>query len=360
MRAALRTTLLAALLCATPATADEVLVDGIAAQVGTDIVLVSEVMELARPREQAMRQANAPEQQIAQARADALETVIEWRLIEQMVKQAELYATEAEIDTTIEAIAGENGLTLDQLKRSVLAQNMRWASYKSEIKRELERRKIVNAMVAAQVTIDDSELESLYAERFSDQPDSGSTIHLRQILTVGGEANPNRSVEEACDLVRRARASITTGRDFSEFATRYSAVAPERGGDLGWMHTDELAGYLKDLVAGLEPGQLSPVHEIPVGCTLVQLVERREFRPISFDEAKPKLRTELFEQKMMVEYREWMEQLRARTFIERRGYFADAADFAKDVPEGSEFEAGMRDFDVIRGESRGEEAEAAP
>ena len=365
MRHALRICLLAALLCAPPAAADEatgeeVLLDGIAAQVGSDIVLVSEVMELSRPREKAMLARGATKQQIAQARADSLETVIEWRLIEQMVRQTELYATDAEIDTTIEAIAQENGLTMEQLRRQVLGQGMGWESYRQEIKRELERRKIVNAMVAAQITIEDSELESVYAEHFADQPDSGATVHLRQILTVGGEADPNRSVEEACDLVRRARASITTGRDFSDFATRYSVVAPERGGDLGWMHTDELAGYLEELVAELEPGQLSPVHELPVGCTLVQLVERREFKPISFEQAKPRLREELFEQKMMTEYRDWMEEMRERTFIERRGYFADAADFEKTAPQGSEFEAGMSDYDVFGRRREGEGDVATP
>lgn len=352
MRIALAVSLLATLVCAAPAYAEELLVDGIAAQVGTDIVLVSEVMDLVGPREKAMREAKAPKQQIAQARADALETVIEWRLIEQMVKQTELYATEAEIDTTIEAIAQENGLNLDQLKRNVLGQSMRWDSYRNEIKRELERRKILNAIVAAQVTVDDSELEELYAERYSDQPESGNTVHLRQILTVGGEAGSGATIEEACDLLTRTRASITTGRDFSDFATRYSAVAPERGGDLGWLHTEELAPYLRDLITDLEPGQLSPVEEVSVGCTLVQLVERKEFKPVSFADAKPTLRGEIFEQKMATEYRDWMEQLRGRTFIERRGYFADAAEFTKETPAGSEFETGMSDYNVFGREAQ--------
>jgi parvulin-like peptidyl-prolyl isomerase len=226
---------------------------------------------------------------------------------------------------------------------------MVWDAYRVEIKRELERRKILNAVIAARVQIEDSEVEAMYDERFEDQPEGGSTIHLRQILVVGGEAASGASVEQACELVRSARNSISSGREFSEFATRYSAVAPETGGDLGWMHSDELAPYMRELIENLEPSQLSEVKELPVGCTMVQLVERREFRPVSFEQAEEKLRDELYEKKLMVEYRDWMEQLRSHTFIERRGYFADAAQFTPEEPRTNAFEAGMSGAGVLTG-----------
>jgi hypothetical protein len=81
-----------------PAAAEEQLVDGIAAQVGTRIVLVSEVMRMAGPQEAAMRSAGVPETEIARMRAAALEELIEARLIEELVRQAELYVSDDEID----------------------------------------------------------------------------------------------------------------------------------------------------------------------------------------------------------------------------------------------------------------------
>ena len=81
-----------------PAGAEEQLVDGIAAQVGNRIVLVSEVMRMAGQQEAAMRQAGAPEAEIARMRAAALEELIEARLIEELVRQAELYVSDDEID----------------------------------------------------------------------------------------------------------------------------------------------------------------------------------------------------------------------------------------------------------------------
>ncbi len=83
-----------------------------------------------------------------------------------------------------------------------------------------------------------------------------------------------------------------------------------------------------DLIEPLEAGHVTQVVELPFGCTIIKLVERKEFQPISYEEAKPMLQMAVFEMKVAEEYREWMEELREKTYIERRGYFADAARFA--------------------------------
>ncbi len=85
MRLALALSLLALLLRPAPLRADELLIDGISAQVGADIVLVSEVMGLVAPQERAMREKQAPEHHIVHSRADAIENMIDLRLIDQMV-----------------------------------------------------------------------------------------------------------------------------------------------------------------------------------------------------------------------------------------------------------------------------------
>ena len=73
-----------------------------------------------------------------------------------------------------------------------------------------------------------------------------------------------------------------------------------------------------------------------------------------FEEATPALQSEIFNRKLSDEYRDWMEELRDQTFIERRGYFADAARFGKQSfgeTEGqtSEFESGLEGYNVLRG-----------
>jgi peptidyl-prolyl cis-trans isomerase SurA len=320
--------LLFATLLAAPGRTDELIVDGIAAQVGSDIVLISEVMQMVAPNERRMRAAGTTAVEIAKLRAEGLETMIEWRLIEKVVRDAELYATDAEVDETIEAIASENGLTVDQLRQSVVTQDMSYEEYRGEIKRELERRKVVNAMVASQVHVEEYELEDLYRERHESQPEGGTQVHLRQLLVPAGE-EVGRTRQESCALVRKLRDQIANGEPFEELARLHSAAAPQHGGDIGWLHEESMAAWMIDLLKPLEAGHVTQVVELPFGCTIIKLVERKEFEPISYEQAKPMLQMAVFEMKVAEEYRKWMEELRENTFIERRGYFADAAQFGQ-------------------------------
>ena len=331
------------------AQAAEVMVDGIAAQVGTDIVLVSEVMDIVAVNEQHLRKAGAPEGQIMQLRSEGLETMIEWRLIEHVVEQAGLEVTDTDVDSTIESIATENDLTVEQLRKSVTSQDMDYDTYRGEIKRELERRKVVNGMVASRVTVDEEEVEQLYQERFEDQPESGTTVHLAQIMLP---ADPQRgaTTEDACKFVTQLRQRIPGGEPFTALAMQFSAAAPQQGGDIGWLHLDSMAGWMVELIEPLEPGDLSPVHELPFACTIVNLIERRKWEPVAYADVKESLHMEVFDRKLRTEYGTWMEELRDRTFIERRGYFADAATFGK-PQESTAFEQSMQDYDMLGGAS---------
>jgi peptidyl-prolyl cis-trans isomerase SurA len=137
------------------------------------------------------------------------------------------------------------------------------------------------------------------------------------------EGPEKRSASEACAIAQRAHAELEDGATpFEQVAQRLSDMNPERGGDLGWMHRDDLASWMSDTVAQLPPGGVSPVVEMPFGCNLLQVVDRREFTPVDFETAAPQLRNMLFQKKTEVEYEKWLDMLRGQTYIERKGAFA--------------------------------------
>jgi peptidyl-prolyl cis-trans isomerase SurA len=323
LRRARATCLTALVLAASAAPAEEQLVDGIAAQVGNRIVLVSEVMRMVGPQEATMRAAGAPEKEIAKLRASALENLIEARLIEELVRQAELYVSDEEVDQTIASIAEENGLSIEQLKANVVFHGMAFEEYRSQIKRDLERRNVVNAVVGSKVSVEESDTRRLYEQRFANQPDSGVAVHVRQLLVTYGE-KPKRDQASACALVEAGLQRIRAGEDFAQVAREMSEVAPKDGGDIGWLHLDSVASWMSAALAPLEPGGTSDVLLLPFGCTLLNLVERREIAPVTYEQAQDALAQELWEQALAEGYREWIEELREKTYIDRRGYFADA------------------------------------
>ncbi len=321
--------LLAAALALAPvaparAVGDATLIDGIAAQVDGRIVLVSEVLRSVRPQEEAMRRAGAPEQEIAKLRADGLERLIESRLVEKIVEDSNQKATDEEITRTIEGIAQENGLTLEQLYASVVFHGLTVEEYRLQIKRDFERRNMIQGMLGQRVKVEDGEIEELYAARYGKQRDTGDSVHVRQILRAYGGAS-QRTQDVACNEVRLARDRVAGGEPFEKVASQVSEAAPRDGGDIGWLPLASVAPWMSQALEGVPDGGMSEVLVLPFGCAVLQLVERRVLEPVTYEQAKESLSRELWERKLEQEYRTWIEEMRGNSYIERHGYFADAA-----------------------------------
>lgn len=310
------------LLLAGPASAEEV-AEGIAAQVGPDIVLMSEVMQLAGPVERVARAQGASDQEIGQLQAEMLERLIERRLLEQVVKRAELEASDTEVDNAIASIAKENGLTAEQLRQSVEAGGLSFETYREKIRGEIQRAKVLNGMVRSKVRMDEREVRRLYDEKYATQAEGGEEVHLRHLLVTFGK-EVKRDEATACGQVRSALARIRAGEEFQDVASRLSDVAADRGGDVGWVQTRSLAGWMKDVVGKLSPGEISDVVRMPFGCNLLQVVERREFKKRPYAEVAEELRDALYQQRIEDEYVKFMNKLRSQTYIERKGLFARA------------------------------------
>jgi peptidyl-prolyl cis-trans isomerase SurA len=304
--------------------AGEEIVDGIAAQVGSDIVLVSDVNQVAAPAVAQVRKQGGDASDVARLRAEVLERLIERALIRQVVRRAELDATEAEVDEAVAAIARENDLTYAQLRESVESQGMPFDFYRERIRGEIEQSKVISGMVASKVRVEESEIRELYERQFADQPTGGDEVHLRHIVVPFDPEDPT-SRRKACAQARDALERVRAGQSFDLVASEVSASNPERGGDIGWLHAGSLASWMQGAVEALEPGQTSDVIETAFGCNVLHLEGRRDYQKVTYEQAREALRSRIFSERMAAEYAEFMDGLRERTFIERKGVFAEAA-----------------------------------
>jgi peptidyl-prolyl cis-trans isomerase SurA len=314
---------LAAALVAGGASGEELFVDGIVAQVGSDIVLASEVERFAAPVEKEMREVGAPDEELVKLRAELLERMIEQRLLEQAVRRAEIEATDAEIDLAIDGIGKQNGMTREQLEKTVIEQGLAWDGYREQLRREIQRQKLLSAAVQSKVRVEESELRALYSRRFAEQPQGGEEVHLRHILVpFEGEGGDAEAV--ACAKAEAARGQVGTGRSFGDVAREFSTVNPQYGGDIGWLHSSNLASWMSSAVGALQAGEMTPVVRSSFGCNLLQLVERREYKPKTYEQARNQLYKELFEQRAAEQYQDFVGRLREQTYIERKGVYAGA------------------------------------
>ncbi len=302
-----------------PAAASGLLVDGIAAQVGTEVVLVSDVHRIADPIEAKIRAQGATDADIALLRSDVLDKLIERKMIGLLAKRMEIEASDFEIDDAIAGIARENNLDAEGLKKSVESQGLSFDAYRRRIGEEIVQQKVLGGMVRSRVKIEDAQIRKLYDQRYGAMPASGGDeVHLVH-MAAGAEDGKPKSVAAACDKVRRGLARVRAGESFESVASQVSQASP----DLGWMPAGTLAPWMQEAAAGLQPGQVSNVIELPVGCAVVQLVERRKIEALSFEQAKPQLQELMMEQAFQEEYVRFVGRLKKQTYVERKGAFAE-------------------------------------
>jgi peptidyl-prolyl cis-trans isomerase SurA len=294
------------------------LVDGIAAQVGTEVVLVSEVDRVAAPIAAKVRAKGGTDADVQMLRSDILDKLIERKLILLVAKRAEVDASEFDIDDAINNIARENKLDIEGLKKSVAAEGLPWETYRQRIREEIIQHKILNGMVRSRAKVEESQIRKLYDQRYGAMPASGGEeLHLIH-MAVGADDGKPASVKAACEKVNRGLGRVRGGEDFITVATEVSQAAP----DLGWLPQNALAPWMQQAVANLQPGQVSDVIQLPVGCAVLTLVERRTVEALSYEQAKGPLRDLLAEQAFQEEYVRFIDRMRRQTYVDRRGEFA--------------------------------------
>ena len=321
----------------------ELLLDGIAAQVGTEVVLVSDVRAAAGPTVARARAEGAQDEDIRQIYVAVLEQMIERALIQQLVKRAEIGASDAEVDDAIANIARENGLSIEKLRASVEAQGMPYALYRERIRAEIEHARVINDLVATKTRVEEHELKELYQEQIAKQPQGGEEFLLRVIVvTTKGDA-PDAAVV-ACSQVDAAKARIASGESFEAVAREVSEANPESGGDQGWVHESQLAGWMRGPVEALPAGGVSDRIQAGFGCGIVQVVERRAFVPLTFEQAREGLYRRVFEERMGVEYQKLVARLREQTYIETKGIFGEGGTPQRPPPSSATREPGEPGF----------------
>ena len=304
-----------------PAADKSILLEGIAAQVGSEIVLVSEVRDLAAPTIQRAKAAGASERDLRLVEAQALERLIEKALLRLVVKRAELHASDEEIDGTFAEIATDNGITPEQLRASVEAQGLPYSAYRDRIRGEIEHSKVVNGVIGSRIDIKPEEVKEIYQREVASMPQSGEEFHVRSFVVTPPAP---KDTERSCQQAREARARVAAGEDLVEVANGIATMDPE----LGWVHESQLAPWLEAAVRPLAASQLSEVTEQPFGCAFVQLLERRTVKPVAFEDAQHAIMNKLYQDRLQGEYSKFIEELRGHTYIERKGTVASIEEFA--------------------------------
>jgi peptidyl-prolyl cis-trans isomerase D len=141
-----------------------------------------------------------------------------------------------------------------------------------------------DSVIQVDTFITPEELRDLYASRSPDV--ELRARHIMMTLPFEPSAAQRDSVRATLDELRQR---LQGGASFESLARQYSQDpgSAQAGGDLGFFSRGDLVQPFEDAVLALEPGEVSPVVETPMGLHLIRLEERRVQ---DFDEIAPGFR----------------------------------------------------------------------
>ena len=264
---------------AVPAGATRQLVDGIAAVVGDEIILESEVDEEFYIYQMRTGKTGMPPDEMEQVRSGIVREMVDEMLLVAMAHRDTVRLRPGELEDEIEsrvaelverhgsqeafdAALAEEGMTLVQLKDV----------YSDEIERRLLAERVVRSEVHGSIDVTWGEVEDYYEEH------SEEVGQAPEAFLVGGIMVRPKVTEDArqaaVDRMSDASSRLAAGESFEELALEYSDD-PSRttGGDLGMFGRGVMVPEFEDAVFAMNEGEVSGIIQTRFGFHIVEMLE---------------------------------------------------------------------------------------
>jgi peptidyl-prolyl cis-trans isomerase SurA len=295
----------------------------VVAVVGDQAILLSEMRQRARPFLLQIRQRAASGAELAAAESkmyeELVQQLVDYRIEQLAAEKARLTVTPDEIDAGLRNVAGQQGLTVEQLMTAATNAGLTAQEYRDEVRRQILDGKLLQLRVRGRVRVTEEDLHAMYAKLVQAER-ARLGYRLAWIVVRGARA-------EGEHLAARIAATAKSGTDaggrivdFADLARAFSDDTPTRslGGDLGMHRPGDLAQALEDEAQKLEAGGVSAPFRFKGDLIVLRVVEREPSQLPSFEQARDELLQRAYGEQMQKARKQWIDELRRGTYIDVR------------------------------------------
>lgn len=248
-------------------------VDRIAAKVGKEIILQSEVEEGIR-----MILADAGATQLpggdtlAQLRKQVLSQLVDKQVLLLKARQDSIEVDKNDVENEVNALIknfrarfpSEEEFQKELVRQQLTLERVK-DIYREKIREDLMIQRLLDREIQPKVTVTAKDVEVFYATHKDSLPFEPERVHLAHILIAArpGEEAVKRAVARVQLVERKLRAKSS----FAKLAERYSED-PEsagRGGDLGWLKRGTSLPDFEELAFNLKLNETTPPVQSPFG-----------------------------------------------------------------------------------------------
>lgn len=217
------------------------------------------------------------------SRGDMKCEIFEEFLIQKLlVNQAEvdsIEVTDKEIDMTLEQRISYMSMQIGSEEDLEAYFNKSMPEIKRELRKSVKEQLLTQRMqseITKDVKVTPSDVQKFYKNLPTDSlPYINSQVEYQQIV-IQPEIKP-QAIEEVKERLNDMRERIQEGESFRKFAVMYSEDpgSATKGGELGFMHRNDLVPEFSAVAFKLEQGDVSRIVETDFGYHIIQLIERR-------------------------------------------------------------------------------------
>jgi len=178
----------------------EAVVDRVVAVVNQEIITLSELEKWINPiKEEIVAGDRLQKLERVQALCrEVLEKLIEEKLIDQEVKKSGIKVSSKEVEATLDEVKRRNSATQEQLEKALGAEGLTLESYKKQIEKNLQRKKLINSAVQVETKAGEKEFREFYQKNF-DRYRINETFRPAHILFV----IPKEATQEEVSEIRK-------------------------------------------------------------------------------------------------------------------------------------------------------------
>jgi peptidyl-prolyl cis-trans isomerase SurA len=288
-------------------------VERVVATVNDDAIFLSDLRARAVPFLPQVAEARTETERMARLKElyeELLTFLIDEKLIQQLARESGIRVTDADVDNAMENLRLQNNLTEEQFDEALDAQGFTKAQYRSDLKRQLLRLKVMNERVRSRVNITEEEVRARYEEKARA---TGNEIRLKlsHILIPVEEGSSATDVAAVRDEADSVRAELTP--------ENFGAKAGELGGgELGWLSPGDLPEEFEQSVSRLQAGEISQPILGNTGFHIFFVEDRQVGSDFpTYEEMKQGLYREMLDSAMLRQEKVFLQEVRRKAVINR-------------------------------------------
>jgi len=288
-------------------------VSRVVAQVNGDIITSQELDQIVRPlyaKYKSVYSGEELEKRIREARKNAIDQLIERKLILQEAKKKNIQVDPKDIETKLGQIKSKfdsdeefyyalekEGMTVDQLRENINEQLL---------VRTLTRQEVTRSISVSPKEVDD------YYKKHIDDFSEPEMVQVGQILVKKG-----KDAEAARKKIEKAFAKLKKGNSFESVVKEYSeGPFAKEGGNLPFYAKGDLLSEIEKAAFSLSVGERSGIIESSLGFHIILLKAKKEPRVNTLTEVWSEIEEVIYQKEIEQVHKKWVARLKEKAHIQ--------------------------------------------